>query len=44
MAKHLSMFNIVHIIDNCRSEFLAAHRDYIEIFQIIELSQELRTT
>ncbi|CAF1369371.1 unnamed protein product [Rotaria sordida] len=41
--KHLSMFNIVHIIDNCRSEFLAAHHDYIEKFQVIELQQELTT-
>ncbi|CAF1135024.1 unnamed protein product [Rotaria sordida] len=36
--KHLSMFNIVHIIDNSRSEFFAAHHDYIEKFQAIELS------
>ncbi|CAF4312848.1 unnamed protein product, partial [Rotaria sordida] len=41
--KHLSMFNIVHIIDNCRSEFLAAHHDYIKKFQVIELQQELTT-
>ncbi|CAF4317459.1 unnamed protein product [Rotaria sordida] len=41
--KHLSMFNIVHIIDNCRSEFLAAHHDYIEKFQVIGLQQELST-
>ncbi|CAF1399955.1 unnamed protein product [Rotaria sordida] len=33
--KHLSMFNI--------SEFLAAHHDYIEKFQVIELQQELTT-
>ncbi|CAF4350070.1 unnamed protein product, partial [Rotaria sordida] len=37
------MFNIVHIIDNCRSEFLVAHHDYIEKFQVIELQQELTT-
>ncbi|CAF1366046.1 unnamed protein product [Rotaria sordida] len=41
--KHLSMFNIVHIIDNCRAEFFAAHHDYIEKFQVIELQQELTT-
>ncbi|CAF1338997.1 unnamed protein product, partial [Rotaria sordida] len=34
-GKHLSMFNI--------SEFLAAHHDYIEKFQVIELQQELTT-
>ncbi|CAF1113272.1 unnamed protein product [Rotaria sordida] len=34
--KHLSIFNI--------AEFLAAHRNYIEKFQAIELSQELTTT
>ncbi|CAF2063744.1 unnamed protein product [Rotaria magnacalcarata] len=42
--KHLSMFNIVNSIDNCPPELLAAHRDYIEKFQVIELSQELTTT
>ncbi|CAF3661612.1 unnamed protein product [Rotaria sp. Silwood1] len=42
--KHLSMFNIVNSIDNCPPELLAAHRDYIEKFHVIELSQELTTT
>ncbi|CAF0903498.1 unnamed protein product [Adineta steineri] len=42
--KHLSMFNVVNSIDNCPPELLAAHRDYIEKFQVIELSQELTTT
>ncbi|CAF4124297.1 unnamed protein product, partial [Rotaria sordida] len=27
-----------------KSEFLAAYRDYIEKFQVVELSQELITT
>ncbi|CAF0962668.1 unnamed protein product [Rotaria sordida] len=43
MEKHLSMFNIVHIIDNRRPEFLAVRHDYIEKFQVIELQQELTT-
>ncbi|CAF4180528.1 unnamed protein product, partial [Rotaria sordida] len=30
--------------DNIVIEFLATHRDYIEKFQVIELSQELITT
>ncbi|CAF1438810.1 unnamed protein product [Rotaria sordida] len=30
--------------DTTNSEFLAAHRNYIEKFQAIELSQELTTT
>jgi len=42
--KHLSLFNLVNSIDNCPPELLAAHRDFIEKFQVIELSQELTTT
>lgn len=39
--KHLSLFSIVNSIDNCPPELLAAHRDYIQKFNLIELSQEL---
>ncbi|CAF2039742.1 unnamed protein product [Rotaria magnacalcarata] len=39
--KHLSLFSIVNSIDNCPPELLAAHRDYLQKFNLIELSQEL---
>ncbi|UJR36548.1 hypothetical protein I4U23_029268 [Adineta vaga] len=39
--KHLSLFSIVNSIDNCPPELLAAHRDYIQKFNLMELSQEL---
>ncbi|CAF0902601.1 unnamed protein product [Adineta steineri] len=39
--KHLSLFSIVNSIENCPPELLAAHRDYLQKFNLIELSQEL---
>ncbi|UJR09565.1 hypothetical protein I4U23_013800 [Adineta vaga] len=39
--KHLSLFSIVNSIENCPPELLAAHRDYLQKFNLTELSQEL---
>ncbi|CAF1216169.1 unnamed protein product [Rotaria sordida] len=43
LLKYTSIKHIDHqlLIDSL--EFLAAHRDYIEKFQVIELQQELTT-